>query len=487
MHERSGRQWTHELTPRAGGDDRSPTNHGWLLLMLMAAALMGLLAGAARRPALEEAVITVPEASAPEHGSEHPDGGGAVAAQDPPDPHEAMPHGADSAAGAEPFAASQPPAERPSTSGRFLETFDADPAKPQPWDPPNWDVVVHSRDISTWRALESIDAAHGHDCGPPPATHGVSAYEDAVFSCRDHVMTSINAGGYGAIYLTPDHLVDFSQGEAVVRVDVSTLRASGRDWWDLWLTPYADNLQAPLESWFPDLAGPPKNALQISLNESNAFIPRVYRDHREQTIDSDWSRRFDDVLTPDAKRRDTFELRVSRTHVTFGMPDYDYWPIDTDIDDLGWDTAVVQFGHHSYNPTKDGRGGHPGTWHWDNVEIAPAVPFTILGADRRYVDPATTGTVTFDAPAPTDAHLRFSGMGERFDVSYDGGVTWERAQTPPQITSNGLLFSNYWTPIPEGAQQVVVRGHTGWLTSWIAKDFAVWSHAAPQLQEETTP
>ena len=39
-------------------------------------------------------------------------------------------------------------------------------------------------------------------------------------------MTSINASGYGVIYLTPDQMVDFSAGEAVVRFDMSTFRTS---------------------------------------------------------------------------------------------------------------------------------------------------------------------------------------------------------------------------------------------------------------------
>lgn len=35
------------------------------------------------------------------------------------------------------------------------------------------------------------------------------------------------------------------------------------------------------------------------------------------------------------------------------MPAYNFWWIDATIPNLGWDMGVVQFGHHSYNPTKD--------------------------------------------------------------------------------------------------------------------------------------
>ena len=38
----------------------------------------------------------------------------------------------------------------------------------------------------------------------------------AVFQCRNHVMTAINASGYGVIYLTPNHLVDLSLERSVI-------------------------------------------------------------------------------------------------------------------------------------------------------------------------------------------------------------------------------------------------------------------------------
>src|SRR4051794_22251403 len=36
---------------------------------------------------------------------------------------------------------------------------------------------------------------------------------------------------------------------------------------------------------------------------------------------------------------------------------------------------VVQFGHHSYNPTNEG-AGVPATWHWDNLQPSPSTPFS---------------------------------------------------------------------------------------------------------------
>ena len=122
--------------------------------------------------------------------------------------------------------------------GTLNETFDGAPGNPEAWDPANWDVQVHSRDDDTWLTLESMQAGHSMSCDPPPAMHHFDgSYPMAVFHCRNHVMTAIKATGYGVIYLTPNHLVDFSTGESVVRFDLSTLRTSDRDWVDFWITP----------------------------------------------------------------------------------------------------------------------------------------------------------------------------------------------------------------------------------------------------------
>lgn len=373
-------------------------------------------------------------------------------------------------------------------AGAFREGFEGQPGSPRPFDPPDWDVAVHSRDLDTWEQLEPMEAHHGGDCSPHPAAHHSSSYAMAVFTCRDHVMTAMNASGYGAIYLTPNRLVDFSRGGAVIRFDISTLRTSDRDWWDVWITPYGDNLQAPLEEWLPDLAGPPRNAVQISLDQSNSLIPRVYEGHDERVLPSRWWTSYSSFLSPSATRRDTVEIRISRDRLKVGMPDHGQWFVDTAVD-LAWSQGVVQFAHHSYTPEKDGKGGTANTWHWDEVEIEPALPFTMIDGDRRMISddtPTSERTVTFAAPAPAGSHLRFSGAGQSIDVSFDGGRTWAAAQRPSQVARNGLLFSNYWTPIPAGTRQVTIRGTAGWVGAWNAKDFAIWSRSTSTATPTTT-
>lgn len=320
-------------------------------------------------------------------------------------------------------------------------------------------------------------AAHGPNCEPPPANHRIDQYDQAVYQCKNHLMTAINDPGYGLIYLTPDHLVDFSQGEAVIRFDVSTLRRSQRDWIDLWITPFGDHLQLPLENYLPDLSGEPKNGVHIRME----FTPSSFKGFLTQDFEifeipgtgKAWQG-YETFLTPDEKRRDTFELRLSRDHITFGMPAYDFYWIDTAIPHLGWDQGVVQLGHHSYNPSKC-EGCAPSTWHWDNIFIQPAIPFTILPADRRYVDASSLPVVQFTPHTLENAFLRFSAIGKNIEVSFDHGLNWQKARIQSQMIYEDDKFWSYWMPVPDGIEKVQFRGEDWWGGKWHVRDISIWS------------
>ena len=361
----------------------------------------------------------------------------------------------------------------------FLQTFDSAPPAPLAWRPADWDVTIHSRSPDRFNALEPMDAMHGSDCSAPPASHRVSAYEDAVFICNGHVMTAISDEGYALIYLTPNQLVDLSGGEAVVRFDLSTLKTSGRDWVDLWLTPFGQNLQLVLDEDLPDGNGLPRNAVHIRMDnfgEGTGFRAQVIRNFVAEDLPQAEQTPYESVLTPSAVRRDTFELRISRTHIRFGMPAYGLTWIDTVVPDLGWSAGVLQLGHHSYNPRKDGAGNVPNTWHWDNLSISSAVPFTIVPGVRRYVDATVPGFMQFTAPAPANAFLRFTGIGNGLSVSFDGGRSWQAAKQ--QEHSNAVPeehFKSYWMPVPAGTSTVQVRGQDWFGGPWMVRDFSIWS------------
>jgi len=366
------------------------------------------------------------------------------------------------------------PGEQALDGGGVRFTFDGTPATPEPyyWID-GWDVQVHSRDTDTWEQLETIHAQHGPGCEPPTMTHEVSDYEAAVFRCRDHLMTAILASGYGMIYLTPPYMADFSRGEAVIRFNMSTLMLSDRDWWDVWLTPYDANLALPLEDWLPDVQGEPKEAIHIKLNEHLQVCARVIHNYEAQESPTcPGSPGYDSVLTPDPARRDTFEIRITKNRVRVGMPDYNLWFDDMPLD-LDWDRAVVQFGHHSYNPRKDG-AGEPNTWHWDTFEISPATPFRIIRAQQRTA--ADGDMITFDAPAPANAMLRFAAIGT-VEVSFDQGESWSRARRQDAEVHRAEHFSSYWTPIPEGTTRVLFRfSADDWYEGpYLARDVTIWA------------
>jgi hypothetical protein len=378
-------------------------------------------------------------------------------------------------------------------AGVFVEGFDGAPGSPLAWSSPNWDVTVHDRDAQV--SLTPMQAQHGSNCSGPHESHQLTEYAQAVFQCRDHLMTALNSPGYGVIYLTPDRLVDFSSTEAVISVDVSTLRTSARDWWDVWISPYADHLQLPLDlDSGVDLTGPPRNAIRIGLGTENQMQAEIYRNFEpvrfpgwpNDRVTGDQFTGYHQFLTPDRARRDTFEIRISSTHLKVGMPAYNFWWIDTPIPDLGWNTGVVQFGHHSYNPTKDcGVVNNPkpftgtctpNTWHWDNVRIEPSLPFTITHTDRRRAD-ATNPTHTLTTPAPDNAMLRFAGIGNNMQVRFDNGP-WT---TPNRQATNRATkeehFTSYWTPIPPGTRTITYQATNWWGGPWHTTDASVFAGA----------
>jgi hypothetical protein len=291
-------------------------------------------------------------------------------------------------------------------------------------------------------------------------------------------MTALNADGYGMIYLTPNQMVDFSTGEAVVSFDLSTERTSLRDWVDIWITPYDENVQLVLEDRLPDGNGEPRNAIQIRMDQFNGktiFRANVVRDFvAERVAQHPESKPYDDVLEPSAKRRDRFELRIARDYLKFGMPEYDLWWVDTPIKPLNWENGVVQFGHHSYNPTKCPDCG-PNTWHWDTILISPARPFTIMALGPLLLSAEHGTRIKLPQPAPNAAHLRFTAIGEQIELSFDGGASWQAAQSQHIEQRADERFTSYWHPLPAGTREVVLRGEPFWGGDWYARNVSVWA------------
>ena len=375
--------------------------------------------------------------------------------------------------------------------------FTVSPNAPLAFNEPGWDVQMYSRDRETWYAPEPMEAHHGMDCGGYPGTHTITKYEELVFRCRNHIMTSIKAGGYGVVMLTPDRMLDLSKGEAVVRFDLSTFQSSDRDWVDVWLSSYDEQLALPAAKLAPGLHGPPRNGLWIEKTKDGGFCPHYVRDFVVTHLDCAWWVKLADKIALSATTRSVVEIRLTSTHVKVSMPLDSIVFADVDLPaPLPFQAAVVQFGHYSYNPEKcewncaELPPKKANTWHWDEIHIAPSIPFGIMRGDRRYVDGAG-GTVNFAAPAREGSRLRFFATGSAPEISFDGGSTWQNPTE--QVTGKADSYERqYWTLMPAGSSQVMMRPKVTlsgwpWLDVWMARDFAVWSRSGESLAPSPAP
>jgi hypothetical protein len=372
----------------------------------------------------------------------------------------------------------------------FLETFDGLPSQPLAFSSSQWDIMAHSRDPLYRQVPEPMDAQHDGATCDVHGAHTITTYTQTAFICRNHLMTAIKGTDYAIVYLAPNAMLDWSQNTATLRFDVSTMRTTSRDWWDIWITPWGDVLSYPSDGSFPDGNGEPRNAIHIRMNQFNGkttFNVNQVVNYVSSPVPGSivGGRVYENVLTPDYVRRDTFELRLSSTHISFCMPDYthcwaDNLPLATSLD---WNSGVVQIGHHSYNPLKGCIAGRtpcqPNTWHWDNVRMEPALPFQIIrSAPRAASLTITNDTLTLERPAPAGAIVRFLAIGNAIEVSFDGGNTWQPAVKREQENNQPERFSSYWMPIPEGTTAIKVRGQR-WTSSsagdWWVHSLSVWA------------
>lgn len=334
----------------------------------------------------------------------------------------------------EPFTSS-PPAPLSYQSGHFLDGFD---------------VQVHDRAMNRdENVLGPMQAGHGADCSPPPATHAIgSDRASAVFQCKDHFMTALNGENYGVVYLTPPAMVDFST-QGTITFEVSTEDTSPRDWWDITVSPFADSQALPLLSALSqgvDLQGPNRNAVVITTdNGEGAPHAIIVRNGADAGLPYTGALPGTSVAagTNQAATRQTFSLTITPTHVRFERlasstaPQLTY--VDASIAALGWTQGVVQWGHHSYVPTKCDNGCSANTYHWDNFTIDPFVSLGIAPVSPKYVDGPTTLT---HAAASAGAYLRFSAICTPI-IDGAAGV---------KMTSVARdHFASYLVPIAEGS------------------------------------
>ena len=347
----------------------------------------------------------------------------------------------------------------------FCESFDRIATSgPADFAGRRWQIHQNVTDYKRWRTGDAVHAQHAADCGPPPATHLANRWGEYVFVCRNHLMTARAAPSYGATYLMPNVQANWSRGRAIVAWDVSTLSMSGRDWIDVWITPFNDLLAVPIDSAGPTAyQGHPRNAIHVrNSNDARSWTVTVIRDFREVR-----SRTFNMParVKPSATERSAFELRIRRHRLRFGMPTRDRWIRLRAT--APFTKGVIQWAQHSYNPTKD-NAGVPATWHWDNFFVTPAsrLAMTRVSPRRTIANNGAVRRLTFAAPARAGARLAFGGVC-RIDINFGKG--WQRARKQPASRGNDVVESSasYLVRVPAGARSARVRFRgEGWYTGF---------------------
>lgn len=377
------------------------------------------------------------------------------------------------------------------------------PATPLPYAPTDFAITKHTR--QTCGSIDNgfgppvdggncpMTADHGTDCAAPPATHQIGqSYRDMLFICHDHMMTAINAGGTGVIAFQPNQLIDVSGG-ASFSIARSTAIKSSRDWTEIYLTPFADQLAYNIDGSVAEQPKEPKNGLHILFgtngNGGGNQVNEVSETINGVTTDVPCADCWNTLegytgLVDSATVRTPILMTLSTTHFSLAIAGHTFWN-GALPHMLPFTQLVMQVQHVSYDPEKAGGGAVADTWHWSDLDISNAIPYYLQPASPDAAGDVGYGfglgnKITF-SPAPSGAFLRFQAFNVNFDtfasgydISFDNGATW----TPwhyvtPQDDSKG----SFWQPIPAGAGSALLRGKPG----WYARDFYVMalSGAAP--------
>jgi hypothetical protein len=200
----------------------------------------------------------------------------------------------------------------------------------------------------------------------------------------------------------------------------------------------------------------------------------------------------EDAVSPSAATRSQFQIDVSPGHLKVYMPGTSVVWYDGPLS-LGFNQAVVQFSHHSYNPLKGenpvGGPAAPNTFHWSDVAITPAAPFTMLRPEQPFsLHEGQDPVLKLPQAAPQGSYLRFAGLGN-FEVSADGGKSWQPARVQGANRAPEH-FASYWTPVPAGTTEVSIRGQRNASNlPWWVEDVSVWAQGstAPVPAPRPTP
>ena len=379
----------------------------------------------------------------------------------------------------------------PETS-TFTETFDGVPTTPQPYVSNTVAVTRTERNLTGDTVEPAHPASHGAGCSAPPATHTNSGSRaDSVFQCNNHIMTSISGTPYGAVYLTPAAMADWSNGCATVSSRISTGRSSARDWWSVDITPWANVLDVPAGPAIDnDLNGAPLNAIHIEMDLfTDRITPEIYINGARTFYTESNVVAYPNVVTPSNTIRSLFALTICANTVELRL--------DGTLIMRGegvtapFTSGMVQWSHHAYSPGKGCGTGQAGvinpcvdgddiassnTWHWDDFVITPAIELAFIQANEDYAADLFN-IIHLPTPTVANSKLRFNAIG-RVELSWDGINYFDAPIQPGNQARDEFHVSNYWVDVPAGISQFYIRlSLDGPYTSGMlhGKDFTVWN------------
>jgi len=335
-----------------------------------------------------------------------------------------------------------------------------------------WDLLVHEMagnqragGYGDTHGVPAFLGQHGTQCGVPTSGADLSGFHaisslygengdgGMAFTCRDHLMLTNHCQPdcFGSTVLTLPMQLDWSQGPATFSFNMSTRHTADRDWMELFLTPFRDQLAYPSSlSSYEDNVGPPATGLGFSFGAnlppdapcspttaqsqcgfdqwSSGLAnwcgcdPNAGGDvrnglHQTQLADVDLNLgSVEDALQgvgPTNNGRARFNLIVSKTHVTLGLAPQWQQPagvilnaayanglnwVDSDLSSnpLPYNRAVVQFVAQDYAAclyqTTDPCNGTD-TWHMSGFSMSSAVPLRIIRANQNWADDSTSVSI----------------------------------------------------------------------------------------------
>ncbi len=166
------------------------------------------------------------------------------------------------------------------------------------------------------------------------------------------------------------------------------------------------------------------------------------------------------IVSESDTRRDTYEIRMTRDRVRLLVESSETGEM-VEVDEFAIPGGFPGGPGGGAVPAVELRAGEerevradpcpdvtqPATWHWDNVEISPAVPYTLIGVEEYMVwYGSPSKDLTFREPAPAAAEMLFTAQskGNAPELSFDGerrgcGRVWFGRRTTRRSPGSGVI------------------------------------------------